>query len=153
MSQYTIIPRARLFPFEAYAIPHDLAVRASNALLQNERPRLLELVQRRGDTLEYTQRIVQEDNLKQISDLMHALEWLKHTSIFHELDMLLSVKLWYTTNYLDAFCWSIEGMVSAHSAHSRPFEIGFTDDDWHDETVIYVDGVCIKTFEDEEAMM
>ena len=96
MSQYTL-PH-RVFPFEPYAIPHDLAVRASNALLRNERPSLLELVASRGDTLEYTQRIVHEDNLKQISDLMEALEWLKSTHIFHKEDMLLDVKLWYTTN-------------------------------------------------------
>ena len=84
---------------------------------------------------------------------MQALEWLKNTKIYDEEDLLSDVKLWYTTDHVGGFSWSIEGMVSAHSAHSRPFEIGFTDDDWHDETVIYMDGVCIKTFEDEEAMM
>ena len=150
MSQYTIIPRARLFPFDPYVIPHDLAVRASNALLQNERPRLLELVQRRGDTLEYTQRIVQEDNLKQISDLMHALEWLKHKNIFHEVDMLLNVKLWYTTNFLDAFCWRITGMVDGSTKGMHPFEIRFTDDEWNIEVGIWVDKKCIMTFKDEE---
>ena len=152
MSQYTLAHR--VFPFDPYAIPHDFAVRASSALLQHEMPILLELVQfREGDTLEERQQSVHEDNLKQISDLMQALEWLKITNIYDEEDLLLDVKLWYTTDHVGGFSWSIEGMVSAHSAHSRPFEIGFTDDDWHDETVIYVDGVCIKTFEDEEAMM
>ena len=152
MSQYTLAHR--VFPFDPYAIPHDFAVRASSALLQHEMPILLELVQfREGDTLEKRQQSVHEDNLKQISDLMQALEWLKNTKIYDEEDLLLDVKLWYTTDHVGGFSWSIEGMVSAHSAHSRPFEIGFTDDDWHDETVIYMDGVCIKTFEDEEAMM
>ena len=147
MSQYTL-PH-RVFPFQPYAIPHDLAVRASNALLRNERPSLLYRTQFRGDTLEYTQRIVHEDNLKQISDLMEALEWLKHTNIFHEEDMLLNVKLWYTTNYLDAFCWSIKGMVNGSIKGMHPFEIGFTDD-WHDEIGILVDEECIKMFKDEE---
>ena len=152
MSQYTLAHR--VFPFDPYAIPHDFAVRASSALLQHEMPILLELVQfREGDTLEERQQSVHEDNLKQISDLMQALEWLKNTKIYDEEDLLSDVKLWYTTDHVGGFSWSIEGMVSAHSAHSRPFEIGFTDDDWHDETVIYVDGVCIKTFEDDEAMM
>ena len=40
-------------------------------------------------------------------------------------------------------------MVSAHTAHSRPFGIGFTDD-WYDEIVIFVGGVCIKSLEVEE---
>ena len=152
MSQYTLAHR--VFPFDPYAIPHDFAVRASSALLQHEMPILLELVQfREGDTLEERQQSVHADYLKQISDLMQALEWLKNTKIYDEEDLLLDVKLWYTTDHVGGFSWSIEGMVSAHSAHSRPFEIGFTDDDWHDETVIYMDGVCIKTFEDEEAMM
>ena len=148
MSQYTLAHR--VFPFDPYAILHDFAVRASSALLQHEMPILLELVQfREGDTLEERQQSVHEDNLKQISDLMQALEWLKNTKIYDEEDLLLDVKLWYTTDHVGGFSWSIEGMVSAHSAHSHPFEIGFTDD-WHDEIGIYVDEVCIKSFKDEE---
>ena len=75
MSQYTLAHR--VFPFDPYAIPHDFAVRASRALLQHEMPILLDLVQFRGDTLEERQQSVHENNLKQISDLMQALEWLK----------------------------------------------------------------------------
>ena len=156
MSQYTLAHR--VFPFDPYAIPHDFAVRASSALLQHEMPILLEIVQfREGDTLEKRQQSVHEDNLKQISDLMQALEWLKNTKIYDEEDLLLDVKLWYTTDHVGGFSWSIEGMVNgsiegmvnAHSAHSHPFEIGCTDD-WHDEIGIFVNEVCIKSFKDEE---
>ena len=147
MSQYTL--EHRVFPFDPYAIPQNFAVTASSELLRHERPILLEVVEFRGDTLEHTQQIVHEDNLKQISDLVQALEWLKITNIFHEEDMLSDVKLWYTTNYVGGFSWSIEGMVNGSIKGMHPFEIGFTDD-WHDEIGIYVDEVCIKRFKDEE---
>ena len=101
MSQYTLAHR--VFPFDPYAIPHDFAVRASSALLQHEMPILLDHVQFRGDTLEETQQSVHEDNLKQISDLMQALEWLKNTKIYDEEDLLLDVKLWYTTDHVGGF--------------------------------------------------
>ena len=145
MSQYTL-PH-RVFPFNPYAIPHDLAVRASSTMLQNEMPILLDLVQFRGDTLEERQQSVHAGNLKQIRDLMQALEWLKNEGIHEE--NLSDVKLYYMTDHTGGFSWSIEGMVSAHTDHSRLFEIGFTDE-WYDWIVIYVGGVCIKTYEVEE---
>ena len=84
---------------------------------------------------------------------MQALKWLKNEGIHDGENLLSDVKLWYTTDHVGGFAWSIEGMVSAHTAHSRPFEIGFPED-WYDEIVIYVGGVCVKTFEveEEEAM-
>ena len=112
-------------------------MRASSALLQHELPILLDLVQFRGDTLEERQQSVEEHNLKQIRDLMQALEWLKNTEIYDEENLLSDVKLWYMTDHVGGFSWSIEGMVSVHNAHSRRFDIGFTDD-WYDEIVIYV---------------
>ena len=81
---------------------------------------------------------------------MQALEWLKkNEGIDDEENLLSDVKLYYMTDYTGGFAWSIEGMVSAHTAHSRPFEIGFPED-WYDEIVIYLGGVCVKTFEVEE---
>ena len=80
---------------------------------------------------------------------MQALEWLKSTNIYHEEDLLSDVKLWYTTNHVGGFSWSIEGMVNGSIKGMHPFEIGFTDD-WHDEIGIWVDEECIKSFKDEE---
>ena len=117
-------------------------------MLQNEWPLLLELVQHRGDSVEERQQSVHADNLKQIRDLMQALEWLKNEGI-HDEENLSDVKLYYMTDHTCGFNWSIEGMVRAQTAHSCPFGIGFTDD-WYDEIVIYVGGVCIKSFEVEE---
>ena len=116
-------------------------------MLQHEMPILLNLAQERGDTLEKRQQSVHAGNLKQIRDLMQALEWLKNEGIHEE--NLSDVKLYYMTDHTCGFGWSIEGMVSAHTAHSRPFGIGFTDD-WYDEIVIFVGGVCIKSLEVEE---
>ena len=145
MSQYAL-PH-RVFPFNPYAIPHDFAVRASSTMLQHEMPILLNLAQERGDTLEKRQQSVHAGNLKQIRYLMQALEWLRDEGIHEE--NLSDVKLYYMTDHTGGFSWSIEGMVSAHSAHSRLFEIGFTDE-WYDEIVIYVGGVYIKSYEVEE---
>ena len=145
MSQYAL--QHRVFPFNPYAIPHDFAVRASSTMLQHEMPILLNLAQERGDTLEKRQQSVHAGNLKQIRDLMQALEWLRDEGIHEE--NLSDVKLYYMTDHTGGFSWSIEGMVSAHSAHSRLFEIGFTDE-WYDEIVIYVGGVYIKSYEVEE---
>ena len=145
MSQYAL--SHRVFTFNPYAIPHDFAVSASSTMLQNEMPILLELAQFRGDTLEKKQQSVHAGNLKQIRDLMQALEWLKNEGIHEE--NLSDVKLYYMTDHTGGFSWSIEGMVSAHTDHSRLFEIGFTDE-WYDWIVIYVGGVCIKSYEVEE---
>ena len=41
-------------------------------------------------------------------------------------------------------------MVNGSIKGMHPFEIGFTDDEWHDEVGIWVDEECIKTFKDEE---
>ena len=116
-------------------------------MLQHEMPILLNLAQERGDTLEKRQQSVHAGNLKQIRDLMQALEWLKNEGIHEE--NLSDVKLYYMTDHTGGFDWSIEGMVSAHTAHSRLFDIGFPED-WYDEIAIYVGGVCIKTYEVEE---
>ena len=145
MSQYAL-PH-RVFPFNPYANPHDFAMRASSTMLQHEMPILLNLAQERGDTLEKRQQSVHAGNLKQIRDLMQALEWLKNEGIHEE--NLSDVKLYYMTDHTGGFSWSIEGMVSAHTDHSRLFEIGFTDE-WYDWIVIYVGGVCIKSYEVEE---
>ena len=145
MSQYAL-PH-RVFPFDPYDIPHDFAVSASSTMLQNEMPILLELAQFGRVTLEKKQQSVHAVNLKQIRDLMEALEWLRDEGIHGE--NLSDVKLYYTTDHSCGFDWSIEGMVSAHTAHSRLFDIGFLDD-WYDEIAIYVGGVCIKSYEVEE---
>ena len=145
MSQHTL--SHRVFPFNACAIPHDFVVRTSSTMLQNEWPLLLQIVHHRGGSVEERQQSIQADNLKQIRDLMQALEWLKNEGIHEE--NLSDVKLYYMTDHTGGFSWSIEGMVSAHSAHSRLFEIGFTDE-WYDEIVIYVGGVYIKSYEVEE---
>ena len=122
-------------------------MRASSTMLQHEMPILLNLAQERGDTLEKRQQSVHAGNLKQIRYLMQALEWLRDEGIHEE--NLSDVKLYYMTDHTGGFSWSIEGMVSAHTDHSRLFEIGFTDE-WYDWIVIYVGGVCIKTYEVEE---
>ena len=104
-------------------------------MLQNELPILLELVQHQGDSVEERQQSVHADNLKQIRDLMQALEWLKNEGI--QGGKFSDVKLYYIEDHTGGFGWSIEEIVSAHTAHSRPFGIGFTDD-WYDEIVIYL---------------
>ena len=120
-------------------------------MLQNELgpewPSLLHHLQRRGGSVEGMRQSVQAHTLKQIRDLMQALEWLKNEGIQEE--NLSDVKLYYMGDHTGGFGWSMEGMVSAHTAKSRPFQIEFTDD-WYDEIYISVGGVFIKSFELEE---
>ena len=141
MSQNTL--QHRVFLFDPYAIPDDFVVNTSSTMLQNERTTILDRLLRRGGSEEVMMQSFQEDALKQIRDLMKALEWLMKEGIQENLS---DVKLFYMDDYVGGFGWTMEGTVGVHTAHSRDFNIDFIDD-WYDEIYISVGREMIKSIE------